>query len=263
MTMSFEAAIGRVDQILQFQQQIQDPGSAASSAASGGAGLSSGSGTAASSSNFAAALAGAQAASDTAALNGLDSTDTSGDELTSGTDPLAGLASLNSLALSGITPSATATGVTGTGALGSVAGGETTSAADPSVQAMTDEANSLIGKPYVWGGGHSGWGPQAGYDCSGFVSAVLHAGGYLTSPQDTTTLPSAPGIEPGPGQVVTIYDRNESGQEGHVIIDIGGQFYESGGEAGAWGGGGGVESISTPSAAYLATFNDVLHPEGL
>jgi hypothetical protein len=48
-----------------------------------------------------------------------------------------------------------------------------------------------------------------------------------------------------------------------VIIDIGGQFYESGGEAGAWGGGGGVESISTPSAAYLATFNDVLHPEGL
>ena len=250
MTMSFEAAIGRVDQILQFQQQIQDPGSAASSAASGGAGLSSGSGTAASSSNFAAALAGAQAASDTAALNGLDSTDTSGDELTSGTDPLAGLTSLNSLALSGITPSATATGLAGAGG---VTGG----------QAMTDEANSLIGKPYVWGGGHSGWGPQAGYDCSGFVSAVLHAGGYLTSPQDTTTLPSAPGIEPGPGQVVTIYDRNESGQEGHVIIDIGGQFYESGGEAGAWGGGGGVESISTPSAAYLATFNDVLHPEGL
>ena len=48
-----------------------------------------------------------------------------------------------------------------------------------------------------------------------------------------------------------------------MIIDIGGQFYESGGEHGSWGGGGGVEAISTPSAAYLATFNDVLHPAGL
>ncbi len=47
---------------------------------------------------------------------------------------------------------------------------------------MVQEANSLVGKPYVWGGGHNGWGPQTGYDCSGFVSAVLHAGGYLSSP---------------------------------------------------------------------------------
>ena len=63
---------------------------------------------------------------------------------------------------------------------------------------MITEANALIGKPYVWGGGHSDWGPQSGYDCSGFVSAVLHAGGYLSSPQDTATLPSAPGIDPAP-----------------------------------------------------------------
>jgi cell wall-associated NlpC family hydrolase len=152
--------------------------------------------------------------------------------------------------------------------LGSTAGdsgiaGVAASTADPRVQAMVAEANSLVGKPYVWGGGHSGWAPQAGYDCSGFVSAVLHAGGYLSSPQDTETLPSAPGIESGPGQYVTIYDRNESGQEGHVIVDIGGQFYESGGEAGAWGGGGGVQRIATPPASYLATFNDVLHPAGL
>jgi hypothetical protein len=77
------------------------------------------------------------------------------------------------------------------------------------------------------------------------------------------TLPSAPGIEAGPGQYVTIFDRSGAGQDGHVIIDIGGQFYESGGEAASWGGGGGVEKISTPTAAYLATFNDVLHPQGL
>jgi hypothetical protein len=121
----------------------------------------------------------------------------------------------------------------------------------------------LVGKPYVWGGGHNNFGPQSGYDCSGFVSAVLHAGGYLTSPQDTETLPSSPGIESGPGQYVTIYDRTTPGQEGHVIVELDGQFYESGGESGSWGGGGGVEKIATPSASYLATFNQILHPEGL
>ncbi len=131
------------------------------------------------------------------------------------------------------------------------------------VQAMVNMANSLVGKPYVWGGGHSGWGPQSGYDCSGFVSAVLHAGGYLSAPADTTALPSQPGILSGPGQLVTIYDRDGTGQAGHVIIEIAGQFYESGGQAGAWGGGGGVEKIGRPSDSYLATFNRVLHPSGL
>jgi hypothetical protein len=151
-------------------------------------------------------------------------------------------------------------GSTATGAV-SPSGG--VGVGDPRVTAMVNEANSLVGKPYIYGGGHSGWAPQAGYDCSGFVSAVLHAGGYLTSPVDTTALPSQPGMVSGPGQSVTVYDRALSGQNGHVIIDINGQFYESGGMHGAWGGGGGVEKIGTPSAAYLATFPTVLHPEGL
>jgi hypothetical protein len=128
---------------------------------------------------------------------------------------------------------------------------------------MTDMANSLVGKPYVYGGGHSGWGPQSGYDCSGFVSAVLHAGGYLSQPVDTTALPQQSGMAPGPGQYVTVYDRAQPGQSGHVIIEINGQFYESGGSHGSRGGGGGVEKIGTPSAAYLATFPNVLHPSGL
>jgi hypothetical protein len=128
---------------------------------------------------------------------------------------------------------------------------------------MTNMANSLVGKPYVYGGGHGSWGPQAGYDCSGFVSAVLHAGGYLSEPVDTTALPQQAGMEPGPGQYVTVYDRAQPGQSGHVIVEIDGQFYESGGSRGAWGGGGGVEKIGTPSAEYLSTFPNVLHPAGL
>ncbi|MGO9793557.1 MAG: hypothetical protein ACLP8S_29755 [Solirubrobacteraceae bacterium] len=272
--MSFEAAIGRIGQILQFQQQILDPGGAVSSAASsGGAGLSAAStGTGASSAtatDFASALAAAQAASGTEAASALLSNGSADgslgstlSELTSGllaqpgTSFTAGTASGLAGANGGLAGASGGLAVTGLD-------GSSTSAAGPQLQAMVNEANSLVGKPYIWGGGHSNWSPQAGYDCSGFVSAVLHAGGYLSSPQDTATLPSASGIEPGPGQYVTIYDRDESGQEGHVIIDLDGQFYESGGEAGPWGGGGGVERIATPSASYLATFNDVLHPAGL
>jgi cell wall-associated NlpC family hydrolase len=221
--MSIEAAVGRIDQILQLQQQILHPGSlaggsATASAASTGASFSTGSTAtgAGTSTDFASALASAQSAT-----------------------------------------GSTAPGVVSV----SPTGGATTN--DPRVAAMLNEANALIGKPYVFGGGHSGWGPQAGYDCSGFVSAVLHAGGYLTSPADTTSLPSQPGMVAGPGQYVTVYDRAQPGQNGHVIIEINGQFYESGGMHGAWGGGGGVQKIDTPSASYLATFPNVLHPEGL
>jgi len=226
--MSFEAAVGRIDQILQLQQQLLNPASLmagqTSTSATGTASADT-SGTGASS-DFASMLASAQGLTGTSA--------TTGTGLTS-----------------------TASGVS------SVTGGSAAGAENPQVQAMVNEANSLVGKPYVYGGGHSGWGPQAGYDCSGFVSAVLHAGGYLSSPQDTVTLPSQPGMESGPGQYVTVYDRALSGENGHVIIDINGQFYESGGEHGSWGGGGGVEKIDTPSAAYLATFPTILHPAGL
>jgi cell wall-associated NlpC family hydrolase len=228
---SISAVVGRIDQIIQLQQQILDPASlaasssaSASAAGSTGASLSTGGATTGSgaSTDFASQLATAQAAA-----------------------------------------GSTTSGVVGTTATGAVGTSGGATVGDPRVAAMVNEANSLVGKPYVYGGGHSGWGPQSGYDCSGFVSAVLHAGGYLTSPVDTTALPSQPGMVSGPGQSVTVYDRALSGQNGHVIIEINGQFYESGGMHGAWGGGGGVQKIGTPSASYLATFPTVLHPDGL
>ncbi|HEY1713561.1 MAG TPA: hypothetical protein VGG07_11700 [Solirubrobacteraceae bacterium] len=227
--MSISAVVGRIDQILQLQQQIVDPASLAASSATSTAGTTgasfstgstaTGTGT---STDFASQLASAQAAA-----------------------------------------GSTTSGVVGSTASGAVSASGGVGVGDPRVAAMVNEANSLVGKPYVYGGGHSGWGAQTGYDCSGFVSAVLHAGGYLTSPVDTTALPSQPGMVSGPGQYVTVYDRALSGQNGHVIIQINGQFYESGGMHGAWGGGGGVQKIGTPSASYLATFPTVLHPEGL
>jgi cell wall-associated NlpC family hydrolase len=128
--------------------------------------------------------------------------------------------------------------------------------------AMRATALLLNGLPYIWGGGHGGWGLQPGYDCSGFVSAVLHAGGYLTAPVNTQALPSQPGILPGPGRFVTIFDRTDAGGSDHVIIEIDGEWWESGGSTAA-GGGAAVHRIAGISAAYLATFNQILHPRGL
>lgn len=260
--MSFSDAIGHIDQIVQWEQQLANPAAVTQTMSSGGSATTSGlsstdTGTGGSTS-FSNALAQAQAqeGGDTAALLSPSSgstTSTSG--LLNGGDSQL-LAALSSAGSPG-------TGIASVTATTPATAAQATGADDPRISAMVQEADSLVGKPYVWGGGHSGWGPQSGYDCSGFVSAVLHAGGYLSSPQDTTTMPSAAGIEQGPGQYVTIYDRNQPGQEGHVIIEIDGQFYESGGEQGSWGGGGGVAKISTPSASYLATFNQVLHPAGL
>ena len=45
-------------------------------------------------------------------------------------------------------------------------------------------ANRITRKPYRWGGGHGRW-EDAGYDCSGTVSYVLHHAGLLDAPRDS------------------------------------------------------------------------------
>ena len=287
--MSFSDAIGQVDQIVQWEQQLSNPAAATQSSGTAAAGTSSdtSTGDASSGATFSSALAQAQAQEAGSSSSILDPTSTTASS-TSASDLLGGgdsqlLSALQSatgssdssssssvlselesaLQSSGTTSAAPTAGTSSAASTSGSFGATATSVSDPRVQSMIQEADSLVGKPYVWGGGHSNFGPQSGYDCSGFVSAVLHAGGYLTSPQDTETLPSAAGMQSGPGQYVTVYDRTTPGQEGHVIMEINGQFYESGGQQGTWGGGGGVQKISTPSAAYLSSFNLILHPAGL
>ena len=126
---------------------------------------------------------------------------------------------------------------------------------------MDAYVKSVMGTQYVYGGGHGSFNPNGGLDCSGFVSGVLHSAGYLDAPQTTATLPGRPGILGGHGRYVTIYDRTDCpiGDQ-HVIIDINGQFYEEGGIS-----SGGAPDVHrfTPSAEYLASFNQILHPAGL
>jgi cell wall-associated NlpC family hydrolase len=126
------------------------------------------------------------------------------------------------------------------------------------IEDMIRAADGLLGTPYVYGGGHGGGG---GLDCSGFVSAVLRSGGLLNGAVTTEGFSSQPGITSGPGHYVTIYDRTGCGPDEHVIININGRFYESGG--GSASGGAPFVHQFTPSTAYLASFNTVLHPAGL
>jgi cell wall-associated NlpC family hydrolase len=133
--------------------------------------------------------------------------------------------------------------------------------AEQRIRSMIDRADALLGTPYASGGGHGSWTAGDGLDCSGFVSAVLRSGGYLHAPVTTEGFAGQPDIGAGPGRFVTIYDRTNCGANEHVIIDLNGRFYESGG--GSASGGAPFVHQFTPSAEYLASFNTVLHPVGL
>jgi hypothetical protein len=53
------------------------------------------------------------------------------------------------------------------------------------VQQVIWAANSIVGKPYIFGGGHKSFHSR-GYDCSGTVSFALHGGDLLTTPMDSS-----------------------------------------------------------------------------
>ena len=57
--------------------------------------------------------------------------------------------------------------------------------APPAVQEIIWAANRIIGRPYVYGGGHRSF-VSYGYDCSGTVSFALHGARLLRSPLDSS-----------------------------------------------------------------------------
>jgi len=75
-------------------------------------------------------------------------------------------------------------------------------AAPPQVQQAIFAANKIVGRPYVYGGGHRSF-KSAGYDCSGTVSYALHGGGLLKSPLDSGSFMRWG--EKGPGIWITVF----------------------------------------------------------
>ena len=75
-------------------------------------------------------------------------------------------------------------------------------------------ANKIIGRPYVYGGGHASF-KSYGYDCSGTVSYALHGGALLRRPLDSGQFESWGAG--GQGQWMTILTN-----AGHAYLDIAG-----------------------------------------
>ncbi len=74
--------------------------------------------------------------------------------------------------------------------------------------------NTIVRKPYRWGGGHSTF-LDVGYDCSGTVSFLLHNAGVLDSPTPSKGLLNWG--EAGRGRWITVYTRS-----GHAFAIVAG-----------------------------------------
>jgi hypothetical protein len=218
--MSLEAVLGRVDQILAYQQALVDPGSLAAASSTP------------SSSDFAAQLASAQAAPTSPV-----SSDASGLlPFTSGAQP----------ASFGVSNVAGTTGLSGAArmlAAAKAALGGTYSQANH--DAVSDSASQI---------------QQLGTDCSGFVSYLMGPNGIGDWSQSyaTPSIPTAPGMQPGKGSYVTIWNNPNPGNAGHVWIEILGQYFES-------SGSGGVHQMDQSEVnQYLSTGEyQPFHPAGM
>jgi len=89
------------------------------------------------------------------------------------------------------------------------------SMAPAEVQRAIWAANRIIGKPYIYGGGHNARFAGHGYDCSGTVSFALHGANLLTTPLDSGSFMRWGA--PGAGQWMTIWTN-----PGHMFLVIAG-----------------------------------------
>jgi 3D (Asp-Asp-Asp) domain-containing protein len=126
---------------------------------------------------------------------------------------------------------------------------------------MVAKANQIDAQqyPYLWGGGHNASfsGP---YDCSGAVSAVLHAGGLLGAPRVSGDLMNYGKAGPGP---VTVFANRT-----HTYMRLGGKYFGTskdnpGGGAG-WFPGAPRSGFAVRHAdATMATIKRVMFPGGM
>ena len=84
----------------------------------------------------------------------------------------------------------------------------------PAVQRLIWAVNKIIGRPYVFGGGHSSF-IASGYDCSGTVSYALHGGHLLKAPLDSSQFMGWG--RAGQGQWLTVLTN-----PGHAYLDVAG-----------------------------------------
>lgn len=102
--------------------------------------------------------------------------------------------------------------------------------APPEVQQAIWAANQIVGKPYVYGGGHRHF-KDRGYDCSGTVSYALNGGGLLDAPLDSSSFMHWG--EAGHGDWITVYTNPE-----HAFVVIAGLRLDTSAEGDPGGASG-------------------------
>lgn len=90
------------------------------------------------------------------------------------------------------------------------------------VRGAINAANTIVGRPYVWGGGHASF-YSSSYDCSGAVSFALFGGGLI--PQPLTSGDLMRWGAPGPGKWITVY-----ANPGHTFVEIAGLRFDTVGD---------------------------------
>jgi cell wall-associated NlpC family hydrolase len=120
--------------------------------------------------------------------------------------------------------------------------------APEAVQNVINNANMIVGRPYVWGGGHASF-YSYGYDCSGSVSFALFGGGLIPEPLTSGSLEGWG--EAGPGKWITVY-----ANAGHTFMEIAGLRWDTVGDA--RGTGPRWHLAPTSTAGFVAR-----HPPGL
>jgi peptidoglycan hydrolase CwlO-like protein len=95
------------------------------------------------------------------------------------------------------------------------------------VRGAIEAANQINHLPYVWGGGHGSF-TASGYDCSGAVSYMLHGGGLISSPLDSTGFMVYG--ESGGGNWITVFANS-----GHAWAYVAGLRWDTGGPGGGSG----------------------------
>jgi cell wall-associated NlpC family hydrolase len=120
--------------------------------------------------------------------------------------------------------------------------------APEAVQKVINAANTIVGRPYVWGGGHASF-YSYGYDCSGSVSFALFGAGLIPEPLTSGSLEGWG--EPGPGKWITVY-----ANAGHTFMEIAGLRWDTVGDA--RGTGPRWHLAPTDTSGFVAR-----HPPGL
>lgn len=120
--------------------------------------------------------------------------------------------------------------------------------APETVQKVINAANTIVGRPYIWGGGHASF-YSYGYDCSGSVSFALFGGGLIPEPLTSGSLEGWGA--PGPGKWITVY-----ANAGHTFMEIAGLRWDTVGDA--RGTGPRWHLAPTSTAGFV-----VRHPPGL